>query len=300
MAGMARRGSHSARHRAGRRQPGAPQATAPGPVGEATADPGYRPPDQAGFARRRDEQADFVAGSDGGTQPRPARPVPPGARASPAVPPGVRRAPQALSSAAPAPQRQRQFPPGPQYRPGPRPGPPRTPGYPGQPRQAIPPGLAKPGSSRPPNRAPARPAPPSGPRKIPRRSRSTVIKAASVASVALIVIIAGLTGVGQSDPAVAISVKDFLLAWQSGDYTAAAAMTTGLDQRARSHRHRSFLRLGRPWPRRSAVELPWRLHACAARLEVAGDVVALGNRPGPRTRRPAGRPHHSPASRTAA
>jgi len=41
------------------------------------------------------------------------------------------------------------------------------------------------------------------------------------------VIIAGLTGVGQSDPAVAVSVKDFLIAWQSGHYTAAAAMTTG-------------------------------------------------------------------------
>jgi len=62
---------------------------------------------------------------------------------------------------------------------------------------------------------------------MPRRSRSTVIKAASVASAALVVIIAGLTGVGQSDPAVAVSVKDFLLAWQSGNYSAAAAMTTG-------------------------------------------------------------------------
>jgi cell division protein FtsI/penicillin-binding protein 2 len=62
---------------------------------------------------------------------------------------------------------------------------------------------------------------------VPRRSRSTVVKAASVASAALIVVIAGLTGVGQSDPAVAVSVKGFLLAWQSGNYAAAAAMTTG-------------------------------------------------------------------------
>ena len=40
-------------------------------------------------------------------------------------------------------------------------------------------------------------------------------------------IIAGVTGVGQSDPSVAASVKDFLLAWESGKYAAAAALTTG-------------------------------------------------------------------------
>jgi cell division protein FtsI/penicillin-binding protein 2 len=41
------------------------------------------------------------------------------------------------------------------------------------------------------------------------------------------VVIAGVTGVGQSDPSVAASVKDFLLAWESGNYAAAAALTTG-------------------------------------------------------------------------
>lgn len=41
------------------------------------------------------------------------------------------------------------------------------------------------------------------------------------------VIIAGVTGVGQSDPSVAVSVRDFLWAWQSGNYAAAAALTTG-------------------------------------------------------------------------
>ncbi len=40
-------------------------------------------------------------------------------------------------------------------------------------------------------------------------------------------IIAGVTGVGQSDPSVAVSVKDFLLAWESRQYAAAAALTTG-------------------------------------------------------------------------
>ena len=40
-------------------------------------------------------------------------------------------------------------------------------------------------------------------------------------------IIAGVTGVGQSDPSVTLSVKNFLLAWESGNYAAAGAMTTG-------------------------------------------------------------------------
>ena len=43
----------------------------------------------------------------------------------------------------------------------------------------------------------------------------------------LVVIVVGLTAVGQSDPSVAASVKNFLLDWQSGNYAAAAAMTTG-------------------------------------------------------------------------
>ncbi len=54
-----------------------------------------------------------------------------------------------------------------------------------------------------------------------------MIRAGSLLCAAAVVIIAGLTGVGQSDPSVAASVKNFLLAWESGDYAAAAAMTTG-------------------------------------------------------------------------
>jgi cell division protein FtsI/penicillin-binding protein 2 len=42
-----------------------------------------------------------------------------------------------------------------------------------------------------------------------------------------VVIIAGVTGVGRSDPSVSASVRDFLLAWESGKYAAAAALTTG-------------------------------------------------------------------------
>jgi cell division protein FtsI/penicillin-binding protein 2 len=65
------------------------------------------------------------------------------------------------------------------------------------------------------------------PAKIFGRPRSTVIKAASLASAALVAIIAGITGIGPSDPSVTVSVKNFLLAWESGNYATAAAMTTG-------------------------------------------------------------------------
>jgi cell division protein FtsI/penicillin-binding protein 2 len=44
---------------------------------------------------------------------------------------------------------------------------------------------------------------------------------------AVVVIIAGVTGVGKSDPSVTTSVKAFLLAWENRDYAVAAAHTTG-------------------------------------------------------------------------
>lgn len=40
-------------------------------------------------------------------------------------------------------------------------------------------------------------------------------------------IVSVVTGIGRSEPSVTASVKAFLLAWQSGDYAAAAALTTG-------------------------------------------------------------------------
>jgi len=54
-----------------------------------------------------------------------------------------------------------------------------------------------------------------------------VIRVVSLLCAALVVIVAGVTGAGQSDPSVTASVKTFLLAWNSGDYATAAAMTTG-------------------------------------------------------------------------
>lgn len=64
------------------------------------------------------------------------------------------------------------------------------------------------------------------PKKI-FKSRSTMIRLGSMVCAAVVVIIAGVTGVGQSDTSVTSSVKAFLLAWQDRDYKAAAALTTG-------------------------------------------------------------------------
>jgi cell division protein FtsI/penicillin-binding protein 2 len=54
-----------------------------------------------------------------------------------------------------------------------------------------------------------------------------MIRLGSLVCAAVVVIVAGVTGVGQSDPSVTASVKAFLLAWQDRDYKAAAALTTG-------------------------------------------------------------------------
>ena len=71
-----------------------------------------------------------------------------------------------------------------------------------------------------------------------------MIRLGSLACAAAVVIIAGVTGVGQSDPSVAISVKNFLLAWESGNYAAAGALTTGQPvEVARALRH-AYSQLG--------------------------------------------------------
>lgn len=54
-----------------------------------------------------------------------------------------------------------------------------------------------------------------------------MIRLGSLACAAAVVIIAGVTGAGQSDPSVTVSVKAFLLAWQNRDYRLAATLTTG-------------------------------------------------------------------------
>lgn len=59
------------------------------------------------------------------------------------------------------------------------------------------------------------------------RPRSTVIRMGVVLTGVLVMIIAALTGIGPNEPSVTASVTGFLLAWESGDYAAAAAMTTG-------------------------------------------------------------------------
>ena len=88
---------------------------------------------------------------------------------------------------------------------------------------------------RPPSSPPAPPAPVAHPRRPPKRSqatllgrpRSSVIRMGAVATGVLVMIIAAVTGIGPSEPSVTASVKNFLLDWETGNYAAAAAMTTG-------------------------------------------------------------------------
>ena len=54
-----------------------------------------------------------------------------------------------------------------------------------------------------------------------------MIRLGSLVCAAAVVIIAGVTGAGKSDPSVAASVKAFLLAWENRDYRLAATLTTG-------------------------------------------------------------------------
>ncbi|HXP20563.1 MAG TPA: penicillin-binding transpeptidase domain-containing protein [Streptosporangiaceae bacterium] len=65
------------------------------------------------------------------------------------------------------------------------------------------------------------------PRKRGGRSRGAAIRVVALVSAAGVVVIAGLVGVAPSGPSATETVKSFLLDWESGDYTAAAALTTG-------------------------------------------------------------------------
>jgi cell division protein FtsI/penicillin-binding protein 2 len=86
--------------------------------------------------------------------------------------------------------------------------------------------------------------PPGRPRKKIFKSRSTMIRLGSLVCAGLVVIIAGVTGVGQSDPSVTASVKAFLLAWQNHDYSAAAALTTGQPLIVKSTLQNAYSQLG--------------------------------------------------------
>jgi cell division protein FtsI/penicillin-binding protein 2 len=76
------------------------------------------------------------------------------------------------------------------------------------------------------------------------KSRSTMIRLGSLVCAAAVVIIAGVTGVGQSDPSVTTSVKAFLLAWENRDYGLAATLTTGHQQVVASVLRNAYSQLG--------------------------------------------------------
>ena len=71
-----------------------------------------------------------------------------------------------------------------------------------------------------------------------------MIRLASLACAALVVLIAGVTGVGQSNPSVTASVKAFLLAWENRDYKAAAALTSGPQLAAAKTLRNAYSQLG--------------------------------------------------------
>ena len=86
--------------------------------------------------------------------------------------------------------------------------------------------------------------PAGSPRKRLIKSRSTMIRLGSLACAALVVIIAGVTGAGQSDPSVTTSVKAFLLAWENRDYRLAATLTTGRQAVVASVLRNAYSQLG--------------------------------------------------------
>jgi len=86
--------------------------------------------------------------------------------------------------------------------------------------------------------SPAAPAPPgpAQPRQAPARQarprkrgghRGGLIRLLSLLCAVVVVVIAGLSGAARSQPSVTACVTSFLLDWESGNYTAAAALTTG-------------------------------------------------------------------------
>ena len=71
-----------------------------------------------------------------------------------------------------------------------------------------------------------------------------MIRLGSLVCAAAVVIIAGVTGAGQSDPSVTASVKAFLLAWENRDYRLAATLTTGRQPVVASVLRNAYSQLG--------------------------------------------------------
>jgi cell division protein FtsI/penicillin-binding protein 2 len=71
-----------------------------------------------------------------------------------------------------------------------------------------------------------------------------MIRLTSVACAAAVVVIAGLSGAGRSEPSATEAVKNFLLAWQSGEYATAAAMTTGAPRTVTRSLQAAYSQLG--------------------------------------------------------
>ncbi len=139
------------------------------------------------------------------------------------------------------------------------------------------------------------------------RSRVTLVRVAAIVC-ALAVLSFGLVeGGGAPSPSAEPTVQAFLLAWERGQYSAAAALTTGgqaevaqqpvpdlpaagrgrpvpehgRHQPARGGGQRPLQRLVRPGPGRAAVGVPGPLHAPPARLGLEDPVESRRDRAGP-------------------
>lgn len=265
MAGMAKRGTHTARHRAGRARPDAAGPDAP----QSAAEQQDAPPPR----RLRPEKAwpDAPAAHVGGSRPgavgdqgfpvtaapRPDPPVLDLPAASWPVPSSPREAdlgPEVRGSdgmaRAPGPDADIGYEAmawngGGPSQPAPAVMPPPAPDRQAQPQPQWPPPVQQSPVQQPPVRPapvrppPVRPAPPpqkkTGPAgggpagrssKYGRRSRRTAIRATALFCAVAVVVIA-VTGIRPAGASVTASVKSFLFDWQQKNYAAAAAMTTG-------------------------------------------------------------------------
>ncbi len=214
MAGMARRGAHSARHRAGgsRSDAGGTDAQPPQAFRPGGQLPGHLLPD--GFAPDGSVPAGLMPGAavPGGLMPEAAVPdalapdalVPDALVPEALVPDAL--VPDALVPEALVPEA-------------------LVPG--GWATEGLAPMSAVSFAGQHPPRGVERGAGTPSPRKKDGRSRVGVVRVIALISALGVVVVAGLTGAVQSRPLVTETVKNFLEAWQSGDYAGAAALTTG-------------------------------------------------------------------------
>src|SRR5712692_6979852 len=82
------------------------------------------------------------------------------------------------------------------------------------------------------------------PRARGDRSRGVAIRAVALLGASAVVIALGVAGAGSTGAPVAATVKAFLLDWETGNYSGAAALTTGNPELVRRSLQAAFRELG--------------------------------------------------------